>query len=391
MRLFDYDKLSRLMGAAGMDVALAHTQSWVEYLTDCVWVRHFNKDNFLLEDGKSYYLSVVGLPREERKGPFYIGCSTEIGYPENYGMWIQDRRYWGASFVVEGKKQQVSIADNPVARLVEALREKGFERGRIGIEWRHIEMVYFEQLRRQLPNATFVDAEPLLWEVRMIKSEEEVRRMRRAARGSSDVARLCYSTAKAGMTEWDMDALIDRALTEQGLHHEYTEIAFGPKGAGFVGATDNRLEPGTILRLDIGGSWQGYQSDLSRSLAFGQVNDAARRAHAAIYEANRALREAVRPGARCPGLFNLCMKVIEGRGYKTLTRQAGHSLGHTVHEPPFLTPDWDRALEPGMIVNVEPTMRIQGVGSVNIEDTMLVTEDGAECLTEVPRELDAYA
>jgi len=59
---------------------------------------------------------------------------------------------------------------------------------------------------------------------------------------------------------------------------------------------------------------------------------------------------------------------------------------------PFLTPDWDRPLEPGMIVNVEPTMRIQGVGSVNIEDTMLVTPDGAECLTDsLPRELDAYA
>ena len=390
MRLFDYGKLSRLMAEKDIAVILAHTQPNVEYLTDCVWVHHFNKDNFILEDGKSYYLSVVGLPQDEGKA-FYMGCSTEIGYPETYGMWIQDRRYWGASFVVEGRKAQVTIADNPMARLVEVMREKGLDRGRIAVEWRHIEMFYFEQLRQALPHATFVDAEPLLWELRMVKSAEEIARMRRAARGSSDVAHLCYSTAKAGMTEWDMDALIDRALTEQGLHHEYTEIAFGPKGAGFVGATETRLEPGHILRLDIGGSYQGYQSDLSRSLAFGQVSDEAKRAHACIYNANKALREAVRPGVTGVEMFKLCMSVIEGAGYKSLTRQAGHSLGRTVHEPPFLTPDWDRPLEPGMVVNVEPTMRIQGVGSVNIEDTMLVTEDGAECLTTVPRELEAYA
>ena len=64
---------------AGIDVVLTHTQSWVEYLTDCVWVHHFNKDSFLLEDGKSNYRSVVGLPQQESKGPFCVGCSTEIG------------------------------------------------------------------------------------------------------------------------------------------------------------------------------------------------------------------------------------------------------------------------------------------------------------------------
>ena len=84
------------------------------------------------------------------------------------------------------------------------------------------------------------------------------------------------------------------------------------------------------------------------------------------------------------------MQMFEEEGYDSLTPQAGHSLGRTVHEPPFLVEGSNRPLEPGMIVVVEPTMRVQGVGSINIEDTTLVTEDGCESLTSTPREWDAF-
>lgn len=82
--------------------------------------------------------------------------------------------------------------------------------------------------------------------------------------------------------------------------------------------------------------------------------------------------------------------MFEEDGYTSLTPQAGHSLGRTAHEPPFLVPGYDRPLEPDMIVVIEPTMRVQGAGSFNNEDTALVTEDGCEVLTTTPRELEAY-
>jgi Xaa-Pro aminopeptidase len=248
----------------------------------------------------------------------------------------------------------------------------------------------FERLKELLPEAKFVDCDPILWELRMVKCEEEIQRMRIAAEGCSRAADSAYQQLREGMTELEWEHIVVGGIHEAGLRHEYSEIAFGPKGAHLVDPTDNRLMRGHIVRLDIGGSYQGYQCDLSRSLAYGKVNDQVRRAHAAILSMNKELRAAVRPGTKCSDLYRMCMRMFEAAGYTSLTRQAGHSLGRTVHEPPFLVEGNDRLLESGMVINVEPTMRIQGVGSVNIEDTMVVRDGEPECLTSVPRELEHY-
>ena len=380
------------MHEAGIDVLLAHSRPNVEYLTDMEWMRWFDKENFLTEDGKSYAAAFVGIPREESAGPFYVAPSAQTGYPENYGMWIADVRYWGPVFFVEGRSDQMDTARGPIERVAEALAERRLDRGRIGVEWRHLEMQYADEIRERLPSAVLVDAEPVLWELRMIKSEEEIRRIRRASEITSDVVDSVYrSGAYEGMSEWDLEQYLDVAFAERGSRHLWTDVGFGPKGAEFAGPTDEKLQRGQILRLDASGWWDGYVSDQSRSPAWGRrPSDAAKRAHAAIYRMNRELKEAVRPGAVPSELYRMTMSMFEEEGYQSLTPQAGHSLGRTAHEPPFLVAGSDRPLEPGMIVVVEPTMRLHGEGSFNIEDTTLVTEDGCEVLTTTPRELDAY-
>ncbi len=392
MRLFEYDRLAKLMHQRGVDVLLAHTKPNLEYITDFEWMRGFDKNNFLNEVGSAFVVSFAGLPADEAKGPFYVAASTETGYPEAYNCWIKDVRYWGPVFHVEGRKRQMDVADSPIVRLAQVLREKGLDRGRIAVEWRQIELVYYEQMRELLPHATIVDGEPLLTELRMFKSEEEVRRLREVSRITSEVMDAVYrSGAHEGMTEWELERYLDIAFAQRGARHVWTDVAFGPKGANFVGPTDTPLAKGTVLRLDIGGWWQGYVADMSRSLAWGgKVSDAAKRAHAAIYRMNQELTAAVRPGAVPSDLYRMLMRLFDEEGYQALTPQAGHSLGRTAHEPPFLVAGSDRPLEAGMIVVVEPTMRIQGAGSFNIEDTTLVTEGGCEVLTTTPRELEAY-
>ncbi len=375
-----------------IDVLLAGTKPNVEYLTDVEWMRWFDKENFITEDGENYAAAFVGLPKEESDGAFYVAPSTQTGYPENYGIWIDDVRYWGPVFFVAGSEQQMDSADNPIARVAQVLREKGLDKGNIGVEWRHIEMQFAEALREHLLMATLVDAEPVLWELRMIKSEEEIRRIRRASEITSEVINSIYSDAAyEGMTEWDLEKYMGIAFAERGSRHLWTDVGFGPKGAKFAGPTDEKLRVGDVLRIDASGWWDGYVSDQSRSLAWsGEINDKAKRGHAAIYRMNKELREAVRPGLLPSDLYRMTMRLFEEQGFESLTPQAGHSLGRVAHEPPFLVEGSDRPLEPGMIVVVEPTMRLDGVGSFNIEDTTLVTEDGCEVLTSTPREWDAF-
>ena len=392
MRLFDYEKLSAEMHARDIDVILAGTKPNVEYLTDVEWMRWFDKENFLTEDGENYAASFVGLPRDQKVGPFYVAPSTQTGYPENYGMWMVDIRYCGPVFFVDGADGQMESADNPVARVAQVLREKGLDKGRIGVEWRHIEMHFVENLREFLPMATLVDAEPILWELRIIKSEEEINRIRKASKITSEVVNSIYAEfAYEGMTEWDLERYLGVAFAERASRHLWTDVGFGPKGARFAGPTDEKLKRGDILRIDASGWWDGYVSDQSRSLAWdGELTDKAKQAHAAILRMNRELREAVRPGVLPSDLYKLTMQIFDDEGYESLTPQAGHSLGRIAHEPPFLVEGYDRPLEPGMIVVVEPTMRVECVGSINIEDTTVVTEDGCEVLTETPREWDAF-
>jgi Xaa-Pro aminopeptidase len=364
----------------------------VEYLTDVEWMRWFDKENFLTENGEHYAAAFVGLPKEEADGPFYVAPSTQTGYPENYGIWIKDVRYWGPVFFVTGSFNQMDSADNPINRVAQVLREKGLDKGRIGVEWRHLEMQFAEDLREFLPMATLVDAEPILWELRMVKSEEEIKRIRKASDITSDVINSIYlHAAYEGMTEWDLERYLGVAFAERGSRHLWTDVGFGPKGARFAGPTDEKLRRGDVLRIDASGWWDGYVSDQSRSLAWdGALTDEAKSAHAAIYRMNRELRKAVRPGALPSDLYRLTMRLFDEEGYDSLTPQAGHSLGRVAHEPPFLVEGSNRPLEPGMIVVVEPTMRVQGIGSINIEDTTVVTEDGCEVLTSTPREWDAF-
>ena len=102
MRLFAYEKLSRVAADVGIDVVLVHTRPNVEYFTDFEWEPGYDRNNFITEDGRSYAVSFVCLPADEGKGATYVAPTAQTGYPENHDCWIRDVRYWGPAFHVQG-------------------------------------------------------------------------------------------------------------------------------------------------------------------------------------------------------------------------------------------------------------------------------------------------
>jgi Xaa-Pro aminopeptidase len=175
------------------------------------------------------------------------------------------------------------------------------------------------------------------------------------------------------------------------MAYGWCSVAFGPKGATLVEPTERRAAPGEIVRVDLVGMHRGYYSEVSRVAAYArEPGEEARRAHAAILETNAAMRAAVRPGARCRDLWRLARDTLGARGYPLLAPGAGHGIGRDVHEPPFLAAWDDTELRAGMVLALEPTMRVVGVGSVNVEDMVLVTDGGCEPLTTFPRELRVF-
>ena len=386
MRLFDYAKASALMDESGIDLVLVSSRENVGYLADYdVYVN--NGLPFMLDGTSQWTGRMVGLPKNEDTQAFIVTISYEETLLSHLDVWIRDRRYFGPRMVYQGRSESHRCHEDLVEGVAEAVQERGLAEGTIALDMAFMPADRYLRLRELLPCATFVDAEPLLWKLRVIKSPEEVRRMRKAAEATDAAVDAAYAACRDGMTELEFERILKQTMVEQGADYAWSSVAFGPKGALLVLATDERLNSGEIVRVDACSRYEGYLSDISRVRVYGHANDEAKRAHEAIYLANRMLLEVARPGIRSCDLFDMAMKHLQKAGYASLSPQAGHGVGRDAHEPPMIAQWNEMALEPGMVVAFEPTMRVVGVGSVNIEDTVLITENGNEPLTKSVREL----
>ena len=385
---FNYDKASQMMADQGMDIILANTKPNVGYLADY----YYNEGlpNFMMEDGKSFYEAFVGLPRDMKLDAFIVGCTGEEGYMDIVDPWIKDRKFWGPEFIVVGEDQRKVHFPDPVSAIVHALYERGLTNANIGLEMQNIKHGHYKDLIKDLPDSEFMDAEPLLWQLRETKTEEEINRLRIVCNAIDKAVEKGFKSASVGMSEIEMEQIIAKALIDEGCNMVNFLIGFGPKGARSVAPTENRLKRNQIMRFDIAAEYQEYHGDISRVAAFGSVGDEAERAHDVILNTNLALQERVKPGENFKALRKLELDMLQKAGLTPLIPIAAHGVGRTVHEHPFVTENNDKIIEPGIVLAIEPTIRLKGVGSINIEDTVVVTERGIECLTNSPRGLYDY-
>jgi Xaa-Pro dipeptidase len=148
------------------------------------------------------------------------------------------------------------------------------------------------------------------------------------------------------------------------------------------------LAPGDLLVIDWGASYQGYISDLTRTFAIGKVDPVMERIVHLVQEANAAGQAAARPGQTAGAVDRAARSVIEQGGYgKYFTHRTGHGIGMEGHEPPYIRGDSELVLEPGMTFTVEPGIYLPGRNGARIEDNLLITMDGSESLSDLPRHL----
>jgi Xaa-Pro aminopeptidase len=244
---------------------------------------------------------------------------------------------------------------------------------------------------------TLVDTEQVIETVRARKDEREVATLREAARRLSGVAgEVLAHVVRAGRTELEIAADIDWRIKRAGFEKTAfdTIVATGPNSAlPHARPTTRPVQAGDLVVLDFGGVQDGYCVDLTRTVGIGQVGEAERRIYDAVLAAHgAAVAAAGRARVETGEVDDAARDTL--RGFD-LDRQFGHGTGHglglDVHELPRLSrrtaehPGHD-ALEPGMVFTIEPGAYVEGVGGVRIEDDLLRTVDGAEVLTDTPRE-----
>jgi Xaa-Pro dipeptidase len=148
------------------------------------------------------------------------------------------------------------------------------------------------------------------------------------------------------------------------------------------------LQSGDLLVVDWGARVDGYISDLTRTFAVGEVIPEFRKIAGIVLAANAAGRAAGRPGVACCNVDKAARQVIDAAGYgQYFTHRTGHGIGMEGHEDPYMRDDNMQMLYPGMAYTVEPGIYLPGRGGVRIEDNVVITKDGVEVLSNMPREL----
>lgn len=263
---------------------------------------------------------------------------------------------------------------------------------RIGVEPQRLRVLELRFLENAIPEAIFVSAEKSLAQLRMRKDESEIKAMRMAV----DVAQRAFQATlpfiKPGITERELASELTLQLLRSGSDPAlpfYPIVASGPNSANpHSTPTGRKLEYGDLLVLDWGATIKGYVSDLTRTLALGEVEPELAHIAQIVQKANAAGRAAAQPGIPAREVDNASRKLIENAGYGPyFIHRTGHGLGMEAHEEPYIHSGNDLPLDPGMTFTVEPGIYLPGRGGVRVEDDMWVTVDGAESLSNLPRNL----
>ena len=258
---------------------------------------------------------------------------------------------------------------------------------RIGVNFSSMTLEMFNDFRSILPDAEFVDVSKNILNSRMIKSDEEIKRLREAARISSEALPSILQHLKEGMTEKELAADVVYEMMKAGADGPSfdTIVCFGPNSSIPHHSPESRnLKRGDFVLIDYGAVYRRYCSDNTRTVVFGRAERKQKEIYSIVYEAQKKAMDMVRDGVNGKDVNQKALDVINSTEYKgRLMHGIGHGIGLEVHDHHALGSS-DFTLRKGMAITDEPGIYIPGYGGVRIEDDILVTEEGWSLLTAPP-------
>jgi len=274
--------------------------------------------------------------------------------------------------------------ENPYDRVAQGLKDRGLGSSKLGIE-ETVKFVFSQGIAAASPQAQIQAATPITAGCRMIKSEQEVERMRLASRVTLAAYEAAYRALKPGMTKPDAEHLIEQAHAklgfEGGADVQVGEYSAFPHGS----VTPQVIREGSVVLVDGGCTVEGYTSDITRTFVLGKASDRMKKVFDIVHKAQSAALAAAHPGVECGNIDAAARKVIVDAGfgpdYKYFTHRVGHGMGMDGHEWPYLVRGNQTKLAQHMTFSDEPGIYIRGEFGLRLEDDMHITAEGAELFT----------
>lgn len=237
----------------------------------------------------------------------------------------------------------------------------------------------------------WMDISHFIEQTRVVKNDDEIEKMIHAGKLADKAIQIGMDFLEEGITELEVVAQIELEMKKHGVTEMSfsTLVLFGEHAANPHGNPgDRKLKQNEFVLIDLGVIYEGYASDATRTIAFGEVDEDKKNIYAVVLEANQRVQAAVKPGMRAGELDQIARQFIEDAGYgKYFTHRLGHGIGKTAHEFPSINNTSDTILKPGMCFSIEPGIYIQDAVGIRIEDCVYVTETGCEPFTSLDKEL----
>ncbi|MBV8045605.1 MAG: aminopeptidase P family protein [Paludibacterium sp.] len=279
-----------------------------------------------------------------------------------------------------------------LGELKRLLQSQHLSQARIGFDLDFVPATDFLQIRNALPNALILNGSGVLARLRMVKQPDEVARLRLGASlADAGLGRLA-AEAVLGASRQDLVAAFRQGVSDAAQARgvpvppswEYISIGRQPWGDGAL------LDEGDVVKADVGCVIDGYSSDSSRNFILGTPTPAQARLHAILEQAFAAGLEMIGPGRPLAAVHRTVTHVLHEAGLRGFSRgHFGHSLGQGgfCEQWPFIAADSNVSFKPGMVMAFEVPLYVDGVGGFNIEDQLLITEEGVEVMNRLPRQL----
>lgn len=263
---------------------------------------------------------------------------------------------------------------------------------RVGFEASRMLFEGYQRMAKSLPRGVKLKPiGPVVDRLRMVKSDDEIARIRRSVLTNSEAFEKTVRSIRPGARESAIAAELEYQMRRLGAEKAAFEtiVAIGPRSAlPHAQPTARKLENDELLLIDMGACQDGYMSDMTRVLFLGTPSRRVRTMYNAVLKAQLAAIDAVRPGVTAAHVDRAARRVLETEGLgKEFIHSTGHGLGLEIHEGPRLGRRDKTKLQPGMAITIEPGAYVRDFGGIRIEDTVLVTKNGCEVLTPTSKDL----
>ena len=310
---------------------------------------------------------------------------------------VSDFRYAEELEELHGRARVV-IRDGAMGdAIAKLLAEEGVRR--VGLQGEHVTLAQRAALAARSRGVKFVETTGLVARLRVRKDAHEVGLIRKAIRIQQSALEETLDEVgrrlrkAGGVSELEIAALLESAMKARGSPKPSFDTNVSAKANGskpHYRPGPARLRRNQALLIDWGATFRGYHGDMTRVVAFGAWPAKIKAIYAIVLEAHEAAAAALEPGASTRDVDAVARGIIQRAGYgERFGHGLGHGLGLDVHEDPRLSHMAEgRALEPGMVVTIEPGIYLPGVGGVRIEDDYLLTDRGAVNLCSLPRSME---